>query len=144
EASRETLLAKAFQTAHADESHRARLRVEIGRLRASLKGFASVSATRAGFSLTSAAQREVGVLAPPVEDAHATLLALLADGEAWSSSALAMALGVSQRTVQRALDGLAAVGKVHAFGRGRAKLWTSPPVVGFATTLLLPGRLPSD
>jgi biotin operon repressor len=34
------------------------------------------------------------------------VLAFLADGESWSSSALALALGTSQRTVQRALDRL--------------------------------------
>ena len=46
------------------------------------------------------------------------MLAFLADGESWSSSALALALGASQRTVQRALDSLAAAGKVQSFGHG--------------------------
>ena len=46
------------------------------------------------------------MLAPPVEEQHAAVLAFLADGEAWSSSALAIALGASPRTVQRALEHL--------------------------------------
>ena len=78
------------------------------------------------------------MLAPPVDEQHATVLAFLADGESWSSSALAIALGASQRTVQRALDALAAAGKVQSFGRGRARRWMTPPVPGFTTTLLLP------
>jgi DeoR/GlpR family transcriptional regulator of sugar metabolism len=83
-------------------------------------------------------------LARPVEDEHAAVLAFLADGESWSSSALALALGASQRTVQRALDQLAAAGKVQPYGRARARRWTTTPVPGFTTTLLLPGPLPSD
>jgi predicted ArsR family transcriptional regulator len=84
------------------------------------------------------------VLAPPTDEAHATVLALLADGEAWSTSALALALGASQRTVQRALEELIANGKVQAVGRGRARCWMAPPVPGFPTTLLLPAALPGD
>ena len=141
---RSTLLARAFGARRTDESHRARLRVEIGRLRAVLRPVASVSATKEGkFALTPLRTREVVVLARPVEEEHATVLAFLYDGEAWSSSALALALGASQRTVQRALDSLAASGKVQSFGRGRARRWMTPPVVGFATTLLLPAPLPS-
>ena len=141
---RSTLLARAFRAKHADESHRARLRVEIGRLRAALRKLARVSATKRGFALTARRAREVVVLAPPVEEPHGAVLAFLADGEAWSSSALAIALGASPRTVQRALDRLAAAGKVQWFGRGRARRWMTPPVPGFPTTLLLPGPLPSD
>jgi hypothetical protein len=139
---REVLLARAFGARHADDSHRARLRVEIGRLRALLGPLAGVSATSRGFVLTPRRGRDIVVLARPVENKHAAVLALLADGEAWSSSALALALGASQRTVQRALDALAAGGKVHTFGRGRARRWMTPPVPGFATTLLLPVPLP--
>jgi predicted ArsR family transcriptional regulator len=84
------------------------------------------------------------VLAPPVEEQHAAVLAVLADGESWSSSALAIALGASPRTAQRALDQLAAVGKVQSFGQARARRWMTPPVPGFPTILLLPGPLPSD
>jgi len=141
---RSTLLARAFRAKHADESHRARLRVEVGRLRAELRSLVEVKATKQGFALVPRGAREIVVLAPPVEDEHATVLALLADGEAWSSSALALALGASARTVQRALDELAAAGKVQSFGRGPARRWMTPPVVRFPTSLLLPGPLPSD
>jgi hypothetical protein len=141
---RGTLLARAFGAKFTDESHRARLRVEIGRLRRVLRPLAEVNATAGGFALTPRRAREVVVLARPVEEEHATVLALLADGEAWSSSALALALGAGQRTVQRALDQLAADDKVQSFGRGRARRWMTPPVAGFSTTLLLPAPLPSD
>ncbi len=141
---RRALLARAFRAKLADESHRARLRVEIGRLRTLLRRLAGVSATKRGFALVPRRAREVVVLARPVEEEHAAVLALLADGESWSSSALALALGASQRTVQRALESLAAAGKVQSFGRGRARRWTTPPVPGFTTMLLLPAPLPSD
>ncbi len=140
---RGTLITLAFRGKHADESHRARLRVEVGRLRTALRTLAGVSATSRGFVLVPRGAREVVVLARPVEEAHAAVLAFLADGESWSSSALALALGASQRTVQRALDQLAARGKVQSFGRGRARRWMTPPVGGFTTTLLLPAPLPS-
>jgi hypothetical protein len=142
--SRGTLVTQAFRAKHADPSHRARLRVEIGRLRSVLGTMASVSATKRGFALVSHRARKVVVLALPVEGEHAAVLAFLVDGESWSSSALALALGASQRTVQRALESLAAAGKVHSFGRGRARRWMTPPVAGFTATLLLPGPLPSD
>jgi len=141
---RAALLAQAFGARRADESHRARLRVEIGRLRAALRGHCGIAATPDGFALTPHRAREVLVLARPVEEKHAAVLAFLADGEAWSSSALALALGASQRKVQRALDDLAAGGKVQSFGRGPARRWTTPPVPGFTTTLLLPAALPGD
>jgi hypothetical protein len=141
---RSTLVARAFRAKHADESHRARLRVEVGRLRVELRMLATVSATTRGFALAPRRAREVVVLAPPVEEQHAAVLAFLADGESWSSSALAIALGDSPRTVQRSLGSLAAAGKVQSFGRGRARRWMTPPVPGFPTTLLLPGPLPSD
>ena len=144
EAPRDVLVARAFGAKRADESHRARLRVEVGRLRTVLRALASVSATKGGFALGARRAREVVVLAPPVEGEHAAVLALLADGESWSSSALALALGASQRTVQRALDSLAGAGKAQSFGRGRARRWMTPPVPGFTTALLLPAPLPSD
>lgn len=140
DAARETLIARAFRGREADESHRARLRVEIGRLRTALGPLAGVGATRRGYLLRPG-PRTVAVLAPPVEEDHAGVLALLADGEAWSSSALALALGVGPRTVQRALAALAAAGKVESFGRGRACRWTAPRVPGFPTSLLLPAPL---
>jgi hypothetical protein len=141
---RDALVARAFGSRLADESHRARLRVEVGRLRTVLRTLARVSATRRGFALAPRRAGEVVVLAPPVEGEHAQVLAFLADGESWSSSALALALGTSQRTVQRALDSLEAAGKVQSFGRGRARRWVTPPVPGFTTTLLLPPPLPTD
>jgi tetratricopeptide (TPR) repeat protein len=141
---RGTLVARAFRAKLADESHRARLRVEIGRLRTLLRTLAGVSATKRGFALVPRRAREVVVLERLVEEKHAAVLALLADGESWSSSALALALGASQRTVQRSLDSLAATGKVQSFGRGRARRWMTPPVPGFTTTLLLPAPLPSE
>jgi hypothetical protein len=139
---RRTLITLAFRTKYADETHRARLRVEIGRLRTALQPLAGVNATKQGFVLLPRRAREVAVLARPVDEKHAAVLAFLADGESWSSSALALALGASQRSVQRALDALAAAGKVQSFGHGRARRWMTPPVPGFTTTLLLPAPLP--
>ena len=122
---RDMLVARAFGAKLADESHRARLRVEVGRLRTVLRTLAGVRATKA-----PRRAGEVAVLARPVEEQHAAVLALLSDGESWSSSTLALALGSSQRTVQRALEGLAAAGKAQSFGRGRARRWVTPPVPG--------------
>jgi len=141
---REVLLVRAFGAKSADESHRARLRVEVGRLRRVLRTLASVSATKRGFKLNPLRSHNVVLLARPVEEEHAAVLAFLADGESWSSSALALALGTSQRTVQRTLDSLSASRKVHSFGLARARRWMTPPVPGFATTLLLSAPLPSD
>ena len=128
--SRDTLVARAFRAKRADESYRARLRVEVGRLRVELRTLAGVTATKRGFALEPCRAREVVVLAQPVEDEHAAVLAFLADGELWSSSALALTLGTSQRTVQRALDSAAAAGKVQSLGRGRARRWMTPTCSG--------------
>ena len=141
---RDMLIARAFRAKRADESYRVRLRVELGRLRAALKTLAGVSATKQGFVLVPHRAREVVVMAPPVEGKHAAVLAFLSDGESWSTSALALALGTSPRTVQRALDSLATAGKVQSFGHGRACRWMTPPVLGFPTILLLPASLPID
>jgi hypothetical protein len=141
---RDMLIARAFRGKRADDSHRARLRVEIGRLRSILGPLASVSATDRGFMLAPRRAGEVVVLARPVDGPHAAVLALLADGESWSSSALSLALGSSPRTVQRALEQLAAAGKLQWFGRGRARRWMTPPIGGFTTTLLLPAPLPEN
>lgn len=141
---RDLLLARAFGAKLVDESHRARLRVEMGRLRRVIRPLAGVGATKQGFALATHRSKKVVVLAPPVDDEQTAVLAFLADGESWSSSALALALGSSQRTVQRALDSLVAAGKVQSFGRARARRWMSPPVPGFTTTLLLPAPLPID
>jgi hypothetical protein len=140
--SRGTLLARGFRAKFTDESHRARLRVEIGRLRRALRTLADVTATKSGFALVPRHAGEIVVLARPVEDEHAAVLAFLGDGESWSSSALAIALGASQRTVQRALEELAATGKVQSIGRARARRWMTPSVPGFTATLLLPAPLP--
>jgi len=141
---REALIAQAFRIRRPDDTHRARLRVEIGRLRALLAGIAGVDATPRGFALRPPAGRAVAVLAPPLEGEHASLAALLADGAAWSTSALALALGASQRTVQRALAELEADGRVRALGNARARRWLAPPLAGFTTILLLPAALPPD
>jgi len=148
DATRDTLVARAFGAKHADESYRVRLRVEVGRLRTAIRALASVSATKRGFALAPRRGQQVVVLALPLEDKdadeHGSVLALLADGESWSSSALALATATSQRTVQRALDSLAAAGKAQSFGRGRTRRWITPPVPGFTTILLLATPLPSD
>ncbi|MGH8259438.1 MAG: helix-turn-helix domain-containing protein [Steroidobacteraceae bacterium] len=138
------LVARAFRLKLADESHRARLRVEIARLRRVLRTVADVTATSRGFALAPHRATEVVVLALPVEEKHASVLACLADGESWSSSALAAVLRTSQRTMQRALDSLAATGRIQSFGRGRTRRWLTPPVAGFTTTLLLPSPVPID
>jgi DNA-binding transcriptional ArsR family regulator len=141
---RDVLLARAFGARFVDESHRMRLRVEIGRVRKILHPLADIFATKRGFAMAPRGASKVAVLAQPVEDDNGNVLAFLADGESWSSSALAIALGISQRTVQRALDSLAEAGKVQSFGRARARRWITPPVPGFTTTLLLPASLPND
>jgi hypothetical protein len=141
---RDVLLARAFGARFVDESHRARLRVEIGRLRRMLRKVGDIRATKGGFMLVLQRGRKVAVLARPVEEEHGDVLAFLTDGESWSSSALALALGTSQRTVQRALDSLEAEGKVQSFGRARSRRWITPPVPGFTTVLLLPAPLPID
>lgn len=142
DAGRDALIAQAFRIKHTDDTHRARLRVEIGRLRKALRPLASIEATNNGFALRALHSDQVVVLARPVEEKHAPVLALLSDGEAWSSSALALALNTSQRTVQRALDALAEDDKVKAIGDGRARRWVAAPVLGFTTTLLLTAPVP--
>jgi hypothetical protein len=142
--SRTVLIGRAFRGRKADDSYRARLRVEIGRLRGVLHTVAGIGATADGFALLTRGPAGVAVLAPPFEGDNAELLALLSDGESWSSSALGLALGASQRSVQRGLDSLAKAGKVQPFGRGPARRWTAPPLPGITTTLLLPVSLPND
>lgn len=144
---RDALIAQAFRTRYFDETHRARLRVEMGRLRTAIRPLAGIHATRHGYTLAPAGTCDVAVLAPAgveVDPEQSALLAFLADGEGWSSSALALVLGSSQRTVQRALETLAEAGKVQAFGQGRARRWMLPPVPGFTTSLLLPVILPGQ
>jgi hypothetical protein len=141
---REALVSRAFRAKRADETYRARLRVEVGRLRRAVRALADIVATQHGFAIVPRRTAEIAVLARPVEDDNAAVLALLNDGESWSSSGLALALGVSPRTVQRALGELVDGGKVQALGHGRARRWMTPPPLGFTTTLLLPTPLPGD
>lgn len=136
---REDLICRAFGGREADESHRARLRVEVTRLRAELVDLAGIGSTPDGFRLLP--QGETAVLIPPTDAEHAGVLALLMDGEAWSTSSLAIATGASQRTLQRALEGLASAGLAENFGRGPARRWIATQAVGFPSVLLLPGRL---
>ncbi|MCI2809159.1 helix-turn-helix domain-containing protein [Eoetvoesiella caeni] len=138
---RESLIVDAFRTRHPDESHRARLRVEIGRLRRLIAPLAGIEATAQGFALKPFGDLPVALLAPPIDGEQASLVALLCDGAPWSTSALALALGASQRTVQRALAELEAAGRVRSIGRARARRWLSPPLTGFTTILLLPTAL---
>ncbi|WP_342375383.1 helix-turn-helix domain-containing protein [Myxococcus stipitatus] len=137
-ATRDDLARHVFGARRLDDSYRARLRVELGRLRAQLRDLAEIHATPRGFALAPKSSVEVRVLAPPVDGTGGVVLALLADGEHWSTSALALVLGASQRTVQRVLSSLAEDGQVRALGSGRARRWVAPPVSGFTTTLLLP------
>ncbi|ATE72456.1 helix-turn-helix domain-containing protein [Lysobacter capsici] len=141
---RGALIARVFRTQHPDETHRARLRVEIGRLRALIAPLAAVEASARGFELVPRDGRAVVVLMPPIDGDQAALLALLGDGAAWSTSALALALGDSQRTVQRALVELEAAAQVRSIGHARAQRWLAPPLVGFTTILLLPAALPPE
>ena len=138
---RRVLIERAFRTRRPDDTHRARLRVELGRLRALSLPLARIDATERGFKLTPK-HEPVVVLKPPIDGDEASLLALLADGAAWSTSALALALDTSQRTVQRALVELEAAKRVRSIGRARAQRWLSPPLAGFTTILLLPASLP--
>ncbi|RZL62570.1 MAG: helix-turn-helix domain-containing protein [Variovorax sp.] len=140
---RAVLIAEAFRIRRPDETHRARLRVELGRLRALVTALAQIEATPRGFALRPCSAREVVVLVPPFEGDQASLVALLSDGAAWSTSALAVALGASQRTVQRALAELEAEGRVRAIGQTRSRRWLAPSLAGFTTILLLPAALPT-
>ena len=141
---REALIECAFRTRRPDETHRARLRVEIGRLRALVRSLAGIEATARGFVLKPRDGRTVAVLAPPIDGEQASLVALLSDGAAWSTSALALAVGASQRTVPRALAELEDEGRVRSIGQARARRWLSPPLAGFTTILLLPSTLPIE
>jgi len=140
---RNELIARAFRVRRPNETHRARLRVEIGRLRALVAPLARIDASARGFALTPQFGRSVVVLVPPIDGEQASLLAILADGAAWPTSALALALGASQRTVQRALVELETAGRVRSIGRARAQRWLAPPLSGFTTNLLLPVVLPA-
>jgi DNA-binding transcriptional ArsR family regulator/tetratricopeptide (TPR) repeat protein len=138
---RDQLIERAFMARAVNESHRVRLRVEIGRLRATLRPLARIEATPRGFALAPINAPAVVVLSPPIDGPAGSILALLEGGESWSTSALACALGSSQRTVQRELRQLEEAAAVRGVGRGRSRRWLAPALGGFATTLLLPGAL---
>ena len=144
DAERGALIQAAFRARNPDETHRARLRVEIGRLRALLRPVARIEASERGFVLVPHGGQQVVLLLPPVDGQQAAVLALLADGAAWSTSALALAMQASQRTVQRMLADLQAEGRLRAIGSGRSQRWLAPPLGAFTTILLLPGVLPPD
>ncbi|MFO0740084.1 MAG: helix-turn-helix domain-containing protein [Labilithrix sp.] len=139
EASREELIAAAFGTRRVSESLRVRLRVEIGRLRRALGDLATIEATASGFALRA---RDVAVLLPPAQGEASQVLALLRSGGAWSTSAIAASIGLSQRAIQRALAALAEEGRAESVGAGRSSRWIAKPADGFATTLLLLARGP--
>jgi len=138
---RDRLIERVFQARTVNESHRALLRVELSRLRAALRPLARIEATPRGFAPAPIKAPAVLVLAPPIDGPAGSILALLEGGESWSTSALASALGSSQRTVQRALRQLEEAAAVRAVGHGRSRRWLAPTLGGFATTLLLPGAL---
>jgi hypothetical protein len=140
---RDALIARVFGARRVNDSHRVRLRVELGRLRKLVAKLADVKATAAGFALVGRDRDGCALLLPPAVGEASALLALLRGGEAWATSALATAVGKSQRAVQRALLALERDGKVRASGSGRARRWVAAPASGFATTLLLvaPGTL---
>jgi hypothetical protein len=144
DATRDALIESVFGVRRANASHRARLRVEVSRLRAGLAGLAEIAATPAGFALVPQGGREALVLTPPIDGEGGALVALLSDGAAWSTSALGLALGTSQRSVQRGLVALEQAGQVRAVGQGRARRWVLPPLVGFTTALLLPALPVTD
>jgi hypothetical protein len=141
EAPRDQLIERVFKARAVNESHRARLRVELSRLRSTLRQLARIEATARGFMLAPVRTPAVVVLAPPIDGPAGSIMALLEGGESWSTSALAHALGSSQRTVQRALRELEKTASVRAVGHGRSRRWLAPALGGFATTLLLPGAL---
>jgi tetratricopeptide (TPR) repeat protein len=136
---RDRLIARAFGARAGNESHRARLRVQIGRLRGVLRAVARIESTPRGFALAPRQAVGVVVLMPPADGPASAILALLDDGESWSTSALARALGSSQRSVQRTLRQLEETAAVRSVGHGRSQRWLAPVLGGFATTLLLPG-----
>jgi hypothetical protein len=138
---RNRLIERGFKARVPNESHRARLRVELGRLRVAIRSLARIEATPRGFALVPIHAPAVVVLAPPIDGPAGSILALLEGGESWSTSALAYALGSSQRTIQRALRGLEEAAAVRVVGRGRSRRWLAPALTGYATTLLLPGAL---
>ncbi|MFY0533958.1 HTH domain-containing protein [Nannocystis pusilla] len=122
---RDDLAARAFAVRRVNASHRARLRVELGRLRKLMDGLAAAPvASEDGYVLAS--ERDVAVLLPPTDDEAARLGLLLGDGAAWSAQALAEHAGVSRRTAQRALQQLVERGVVCRSVKGKTSVTPDP------------------
>lgn len=137
-ADREALLSQVFGARHADESHRTRLRVEVARLRKLVAPLTKISATKRGFRLVPL-PGEVALLTHPMRGHEAQIMALLADGELWASSGFALVLGLSTRSVQRALKALQDAGKIQSIGRARGLRWMALTAPGFPISMQLPG-----
>jgi tetratricopeptide (TPR) repeat protein len=136
---RDELIARIFDARRSNASHRARLRVEVGRLRKILDGLgAGPVATPDGYALSSA--REVVVLLPPSDDDEARLASLLSDGASWSAQSLAEHAGVSKRTAQRVLGGLVEGGRAERTGEGKNVRYARPGAP-IASRMLLLGLL---
>lgn len=138
ECRREDLIGAVFRGRQVDESYRARLRVEMLRLRRLLGAVGSVVATAGGYRLVPDNATAVVMIEPLAGTRHAQLLALLGDGEAWTSLAVAEALGASRRTAQRSLEALSREGLVRKQGAGSAQRWRAPGVDPIALAMLLP------
>jgi hypothetical protein len=138
---RDELALRAFDVRRVNASHRARLRVEMGRLRKLLHGLgAAPVATADGYALTSA--RDVAVLLALSDDDAARVALLLGDGATWSAQRVAEHAGISKRTAQRALGALVARGVAVRFGRGRTVRYAraGAPI---ASRMLLLGLVPT-
>lgn len=138
--SRDALAAHAFEARKINESHRGRLRVEIGRLRKVLEGLgAEPVATPDGYSLHS--RRPVALLVPRDEDDASRVAILLGDGASWSAQQIAESAGISKRTAQRALSELVDSGRALRTGGGRNVRYTRPGAP-IASRMLLLGLAP--
>ena len=137
---RDELASRAFDARRVNESHRSRLRVEIGRLRKIMDGLgAEPVATADGYALAS--KREVALLLPPSDDDAARIALLLGDGAAWSAKGLAEHAGVSKSTAQRALGLLVKNGSAIRTGKGKDVRYTRPGTP-IASRMLLLGLVP--
>jgi tetratricopeptide (TPR) repeat protein len=136
---RDELISRAFEVRRINPSHRARLRVEIGRLRGVLEGLAAEpTATPDGYALAS--ERPVVILLPLSDDEAARVALLLGDGASWSAQGLAEHAGVSRRTAQRALSTLVASGDAVRTGQGKTVRYARPGAP-IASRMLLLGLL---
>lgn len=109
-----------------NESHRARLKVELGRLRRMLPSGTAIRSLGGGaWTLETAAS--VVTLVPLLRRApEERALTLLSDGRAWRAKDLAEALEMGPRVMQRDLAALAARGVVRQTGRGPTTRWYVP------------------